>query len=189
MARDRTTPPYPSNPGPRRGQTALLLSLLLLLLPRGLPANGGTLRFVGLLGPWEVAVFTDPTPPRPDSLDVSILATLPGSIHPVEDLEITVRLEEVSGRGTHQLPATREQAEDPRYYAAKFRDLGAGEWRVTVAARGPTSEGGEAGFTLRVREPGAAEHPLVLFLLALLPLFAMGWWLRGGPRRPHPGDG
>jgi len=168
--------------------------LAVLLLPGVLLANGGTLRFLGLLGPWEVAVFTDPTPLRPDSLDVSVLVTLPGNPRPVEGLSVLVTVRPASGGEVVQ-PASREAADDPRYYAAKFMDLGVGEVAVSVAVSGPGEPGGEASFTLEAREPGIMEHPAVLFLLALLPLAGVGWWLRrgrspmraGGP--PGPGRG
>jgi hypothetical protein len=153
--------------------------LAILLLPGLLLANGGTLRFLGLLGPWEVAVFTDPTPLRPDSLDVSILVTLPGNPRPVEGLSVLVTVRPAVGEEVVQ-SASREAADDPRYYAAKFVDLGVGVVAVSVAVSGPGEPGGEASFTLEAREPGIMEHPAVLFLLALLPLAGVGWWLRRG---------
>ena len=159
----------------RRRLPAVLL-LLLLTLPGMLVANGGTLRFLGPLGPWEVAVFTDPTPVRPDSLDVSVLVTRSGSPRPVEGLTIHVEVQPEAGPA-QRIAATREAADDPRYYAAKFRDTGFGELGVTVSVEGEEGEGGTASFTVVAREPGLMEHPLALFLLALLPLGLVGWWL------------
>jgi len=167
--------------------------LAILLLPGLLLANGGTLRFLGLLGPWEVAVFTDPTPVRPDSLDVSVLVTLPGNPRPVDGLSVLVTVQ--AGGVEMQQAASRDAADDPRYYAAKFLDLGLGRVVISVAVSGPGEPGGEASFTVEAREPGIMEHPAVLFLLALLPLAGVGWWLRrgrsatrgGGPPDPDTG--
>jgi hypothetical protein len=161
------------------------LLLALLLAPGLLLANGGTLRFLGILDPWEVAVFTDPTPVRPDSLDVSVLVTLPGNPRPVDGLEVAVSIRQPDGGEVRQ-PATREEADDPRYYAAKFRGMGAGDVEVTVTVVGPEGGGGTATFTVEAREPGALEHPAVLFLLALVPLAGVTWWLR---RSRGPGGG
>lgn len=172
---------------------AILLALV--MAPGLLLANGGTLRFLGLLDPWEVAVFTDPTPVGPDSLDVSILVTLPGRPRPVDGLDVAVALMQPDGRQVRQV-ATREAADDPRYYAAKFRGMGAGEVEVTVTVSGPDGGGGVATFSVEAREPGALEHPAILFLLALVPLAGVAWWLRrsrgGAPADPGtvvpPGD-
>lgn len=161
----------------RHGVRGGLLLLVLLLAPGLLLANGGTLRFLGILDPWEVAVFTDPTPVRPDSLDVSILVTLPGNPRPVDGLDVSVEIRQPDGREVRQ-PATREEADDPRYYAAKFRGIGAGEVAVAVSVAGPGGGGGTARFTVEAREPGPLEHPAVLFLLALVPLAGVTWWLR-----------
>lgn len=151
--------------------------LALLLTPGLLLANGGTLRFLGLLDPWEVAVFTDPTPVRPDSLDVSVLVTLPGNPRPVDGLEVAVALRQPDGSEVRRA-ASREAADDPRYYAAKFAGIGAGEVEVTVTVAGPEGGGGTATFSVEAREPGPLEHPAVLFLLALVPLAGVAWWLR-----------
>ena len=166
------------------------LLLAILLAPGLLLANGGTLRFLGILDPWEVAVFTDPTPVRPDSLDVSVLVTLPGNPRPVDGLEVAVAIRQPDGEEVRQ-PATREEADDPRYYAAKFRGMGAGEVEVTVIVTGPEGGGGTATFTVEAREPGALEHPAVLFLMALVPLAGVTWWLRRGrgPEAATPAAG
>lgn len=151
--------------------------LVLFLTPGLLLANGGTLRFLGILDPWEVAVFTDPTPVRPDSLDVSVLVTMPGNPRPVDGLDVAVALRLPDGSNVRQ-GASREAADDPRYYAAKFRNLGAGAVEVTVTVAGPGGGGGTATFSVEAREPGPLEHPAVLFLLALVPLAGITWWLR-----------
>jgi len=169
----------------RRSPWAAAAFLLAFLLsPALLLANGGTLRFFGLVGPYQVAVFTDPTPVRPDSTDVSLLVTEPGELVTVDDLTIRIRVEGMDHhpREPQEVRATRDQAEDPRYYAAKFHLAGPGEWRVLVELRDRQGEGGELEFTLTAREAGVLDHPAVLFLLALLPLALVGWWLRRGGR-------
>lgn len=161
-------------------RTILLAGVLTALLagPLQLLGNGGTLRLANVpMGDYRVSVFTDPTPVRPDSLDVSILVLQEGREGVADDVRITVRAEALD----HAAPgttarATREQADDPRYYAAKFALGHEGRWRITVDVEGELGAG-SASFEVTARDPGLLGHPLVLSLLALLPLGALGWWL------------
>lgn len=155
-------------------------------------ANGGKLR-VGdaAIGRYRVSVYTDPTPPRPDSLDVSVLVLRDGGAEPVDGLDVRVeaRFEGSAPEGVRApLPvrtaATRDQADDPRYYAAKFAPGVEGPWAVEVAVAGPEGSG-SVTFDLRVREPGLLERGWVVLVLALMPLALLGWWL-GRPSGARP---
>jgi|GEM_PF-1719401 len=178
---------------PSLPRTLLLLGCLLTLLtgPAQLMANGGTLRLANVpMGDYLVSVFTAPTPVRPDSLDVSVLILREGREGVAEGVEVTVRAESLDHGGrTAAFPATREQADDPRYYAAKFALEHEGRWRIIVEVEGDHGSG-SASFELRAREAGIFSHPLVLSLLALLPLAALGWWvLREDDELEAPGKG
>jgi hypothetical protein len=141
-------------------------------------ANGGTLRLSNVaMGSYLVSAFTDPTPVRPDSLDVSVLVVLARSGELAEEVEVTVRSRHLEGAAPEEVrPATREQADDPRYLAAKFALGAEGPWALTVEVRGPGGSG-EATFEVRARERGLLGHPLVLVVLALLPLALVGAWV------------
>lgn len=194
---------------PRPAWTRRLGPLLLVLV---LAANGGTLRVAGaVMGAYRVSVYTDPTPPRPDSVDVSVLVVREDDPVPVDGLDVTVtaRYEgpadppgapgDGAARGggaasddaaddarprVVTVTADRAQADDPRYYAAKFSPGIAGEWSVEVSVSGPEGSG-SAAFTLDVREPGLLDRPWVVVALALLPLALLAWWLV----RSDPGAG
>lgn len=171
---------------------ALLVALLVVVgLPTGAFANGGTLRLANVpMGEYRVSVFTDPTPVRPDSLDVSVLVITPTGEVPTDAGEVEVRVTaepvdplEVEGPpgdkdapAARTVPATREQADDPRYYAAKFILGAEGRWRIRVALRGERGSG-EAAFEVTARKRGLLGHPAVLILLALLPLAGAAWWV------------
>jgi hypothetical protein len=183
--------PHPWGSIPRRPSHAartprlrvlLLLGLAILVLPVGLAANGGTLRLANVpMGEYRVSVFTDPTPVRPDSLDVSVLVLQEGLDGVVEDLEVWVRARATAHPGPETtLRATREQADDPRYYAAKFGLPHEGSWEIEVEVRGEAGSG-VAAFQVTARERGLLGHPVTILFLALLPLLAAGVWiLRGG---------
>ncbi len=174
--------PTPSLGTGRRIAAALALLVLFLgvapLVSPPLWGNGGTLRVANAsMGAYLVSIFTDPTPVRPDSLDVSILVLQEGVEGLAEGVEVEVRIRSADhpGPGTLQ-PATREQADDPRYHAAKFALDHPGRWQVEVAVSGPAGSG-SVEFELTARDPGLLGNPFVLMLLSLVPLGAAGWWL------------
>jgi hypothetical protein len=161
------------------------LAAAVLTLPAQVLANGGTLRLANVpMGEYRVSVFTDPTPVRPDSLDVSVLVLGGGREGLAEGVRVMITASPLDHPGPElRLEATRDQADDPRYHAAKFALGHEGRWRITVAVQGELG-GGAADFELRARDRGLLGHPLVLSLLALLPLAALGWWLL----TPRAGD-
>jgi hypothetical protein len=158
---------------------ALATAGLLVSGPGTLLADGGTLRLANVpMGAYRVNVYTDPTPIPPDTIDVSILVTYERGRGNARGLEIQVEALPVEAQGAPvRQPATREQAEDPRFYAAKFALGALGSWEITVRLRGPEGEG-EASFRVEVQEPGPFRNPWVILTLALLPLVLVGWWLR-----------
>jgi hypothetical protein len=185
---DPSGPPW--DEGNLKGRsTAALIALLLLLLPLPLRADGGTLRVANVpMGAYRINVFTDPTPIPPDSVDVSILATFERGRGIARGLDVVVTALRTDGTGspmTH--PATREQADDPRYYAAKFALGSEGEWEIRVRVQGPEGEG-EVVFQVTAREPGLLANPFLILTLALLPLVLVGLWLKrsGGAAPPTP---
>jgi len=158
--------------------TASLLPSALLL------ADGGTLRIANaVMGAYRVNVFTDPTPIPPDTIDVSILATFERGRGIAPGLEILVEGRRLDGEGSPVSHiATREQADDPRYYAAHFALGSVGDWEIRVRIQGPEGSG-EVAFQVNVQEPGLLQNPFLILILAFLPLLIVGWWLRksGGP--------
>jgi hypothetical protein len=171
------------------GAASVVAALVLhAVAPSPALANGGTLRLANVpMGAYLVSVFTDPTPVRPDSLDVSVLIVSAASGAVIEGLDVRLRTRHLEGlRPEEERPATREQADDPRYYAAKF-GLGAeGPWEIQVAVRGPEGSG-EASFQVRARDRGLLGNPLVLILLALLPLILVGAWIARQPAEASAG--
>jgi hypothetical protein len=176
-------------PGPLRvvlaGLGSALLALVVIALLLGIPsdrpllADGGTLRVANVpMGAYRVNVFTDPTPIPPDSIDVSVLVTFERGRGIARGLAIEVEARPVGApEWALSHPATREQAEDPRYYAAKFALGSVGEWELEVRVRGPEGEGA-VRFQVSVQEPGPLDNPFLILGLALAPLFLIGWWLK-----------
>jgi hypothetical protein len=167
------------HPGLPRALLVLVLASASQTVAVPLRADGGTLRVANVrMGAYRVSVFTDPTPIRPDSIDVSILVTLERGRGVPPGLEILVVARHL-GDGDRILrrPATREQAEDPRYYAAKFAPGAVGEWEILVRIRGEEGAG-ETRFRVQVQEPGPLHNPFLILAAALIPLVLVGWWLK-----------
>ena len=160
-------------------------STLGVTTPGSLRADGGTLRVANVpMGSYRVNVFTDPTPIPPDSIDVSVLVTFERGRGVATGLKIDVLGRRADGTGlVVEHPATREQAEDPRYYAAKFALGSVGLWEIRVVVSGPEGEG-EVGFQVEVRESGLLGNPYLIITIALLPLLLVGWWLKRLPNSP-----
>jgi hypothetical protein len=161
------------------------LFLCLLLTPSLLWGDGGTLRVANVpMGAYRINVFTDPTPIPPDSIDVSVLATYERGRGVAMGLEILVTAVMLDGPGGPvEQTATRDQADDPRYYAAKFALGRVGRWAITVRVAGPEGEG-EVSFEVGVQEPGLMDNPYLILVLALFPLLLVGFWLRKSKEPP-----
>jgi hypothetical protein len=140
------------------------------------------------MGAYRVNVYTAPTPIRPDSIDVSLLVTFERGRGVALGLDIEVVARRVDGMGAEiRHRASREEADDPRFYAAKFAPGSEGEWEITVRVEGPEGSG-EVAFQVSVQEAGPFGNPYVILLVAFLPLALVGWWLKGsrGSREPDP---
>lgn len=168
---------------------AVLLFGALLLAAGTARANGGTLRISDApIGGYQVSVFTDPTPARPDTLHVSVLVLREGTGVVAEDVEVRISARSADPPATvPAVSAMRHLSDDPRYYHNHFVLTHAGVWEISVAISGEAGEG-ETRFELTARPPGPLDNPVVLVLVSLIPLAAAAWWLtrRGSPAGPAP---
>jgi hypothetical protein len=119
-------------------QSLPIAILTAFLAPSISSADGGMVRLSERAGPYQVTVFTDPTPFRAGPVDVSVLVQDPASGNPVADVAVLVHLkppgEEVS---LLEQPATAEAATNKLLHAAVFELPSAGPWQVEVDIRGP----------------------------------------------------
>ena len=168
-----------ANPGTIAAALVVALATLSILPSSTLHADGGTLRVANVvMGAYRVNVYTDPTPIPPDTIDVSILATFERGRGVAIGLDIQVLAHSLDRPGdTLRLRATRDQADDPRFYAAKFKLGSVGRWEITTDVTGPEGEG-TVTFQVDVQEPGVLSNPFLILGLALVPLVLVGWWLR-----------
>ena len=162
---------------------AALVTLLLAVPLAPAIANGGTVRISrARVGPWLVSVFSSPTPLRTGEVDISVLVQDTADAV-VSDVPVTVEAHPVHVTTTDAPPitetATREEATNKLFRAAKFRVAATGEWefRIRVGGDAGGDAGGEVSFRAALTEPTLLDRPYLLAALVLTPLLLVGWLL------------
>lgn len=165
--------------------TALLLLLPLCLTVPATPllGNGGTIRVSNVpVGPFIVTIYTSPTPLRTGEIDVSVLAQdsagavlTPAVLVDARPVALEPDLAEDVDTGPVQQRATRGQATNKLFQAAKFDIEAPGEWEFTVTI----AEAGSLSFESEVARSTLLDRPYLLAALVLLPLLVLGWLALG----------
>jgi hypothetical protein len=155
-----------------------LLVLAALVVAPPLLANGGTVRISReVVGPYLVSVFTSPTPLRTGEVDVSVLVQ-DAAAESVLDVAVMVQAIPVDADAQPiRVEATRQQATNKLFKAAKFDVRAEGVWELRVRVGG--AEGGEVSFQATLTDPTLLDRPYLLAALVLLPLALLGWLLLG----------
>ena len=116
-----------------------LIPLLLMASPSHARADGGTLRFSQVRGPYRVTLFTAPVSPRAGVVDFSVMLQEAGSDRPRFDIPVSV----------HAWPTGRPESRRGGRVSSEsatnklFRDIpidlpDAGEWTVSVVVGNAT---------------------------------------------------
>src|SRR5262245_33810571 len=153
-----------------------LATVLIACLCPAARGDGGAVRLRQKAGPYQVTVFTSPTPLRAGLVDVSVLIQDGASGAPVSVAGVTVRaVLRDDPLVSVECPATTEAATNKLLQAAKFELPSAGWWEVTVrieAARAPA----EVRFELEAAQPLPPWRELWLWLawpVVVIALFAL----------------
>jgi len=166
-----------------------LLALALLAWPSLAAANGGTVQVSSQrAGPYEVSVYTSPSPISVGSVDVSVLVQDPGG-EAVQDATVGVWVRPASeaGRGS-RYPATHEQATNKLFYAANVSLDAPGSWQFVVEVEGADGSG-EVSFAAEVSQPSPLDSSLVIALVVLAPVAVLTAWYLARPKRKAHGRG
>jgi len=158
----------------------------LLLLTGVLFADGGTLQFHKEAGPFDITLFSSPTPLRAGTADLSVMVQRTPDRSSVQDASVSLHLKKSEPDNILEViaPATHAKATNKLLYAARVHLPSAGAWSVDVEV----SEGGKsatASGQLNVLPP---EAPATTYwgYFALVPfvilLFVFNRWLK---RRRH----
>lgn len=118
-------------------------------------ADGGDLRFSGMVGPYSAAIFTLPAEIQPGPVDVSVLIQDPSTQKPVSDAKVKARL--FAQNDDYLLvesEASIGAATNKLMQAATLIVPKAGRYRIEVFIVGPLGSGRE-NFEIE------AAHPLI----------------------------
>lgn len=174
------------------GRLAALAATPILLVAISLPllANGGTVRISRApVGPYLVSVLSSPTPLRTGEVDISVMVQ-DSAEQVLSDVSVTVEAHPAGFVADPiRQPATREQATNRLFRAAKFDVSTPGEWEFRVHVGGAADE--TVSFRAEVARSTILDRPFLLALLILLPLGVVGWLLtrradEAGSRRVSP---
>lgn len=161
-----------------RVASLLLLPLILLLAPPVL-ANGGTVRISRApVGPYLVTVYSSPTPLRTGEVDISVLVQDSADAvlaPPIVVEALPLALTDGATADPIRREATRAQATNKLFQAAKFDVTDAGEWEFRVEV----ADAGSLSFRATVVRTTLLDRPYLLGLLILLPLLVIGWLALG----------
>jgi len=155
--------------------------LVVLVTARSAAANGGQVRVANYpIGPYEITVFTSPTPLQTGIVDVSVLLQRRDTKAIVDDAQIVLTVEPVGGGPSRQYPVTHEQATNKLYYAAEFPVDQPGSYRMRLDVRAPEGAGA-VEFDVTVERAGSSLWRSWWFWGAVILLqIPLWWWLFGG---------
>jgi hypothetical protein len=158
-----------------------LMSLVTPLLSCAiLYADGGAVRLVERQGPWQVSVFTSPTPLRAGSIDVSVLVQDAESSQPITDVTIAVRLTPRDRGGSAIDALASSAAATNKLMQAALVDLPhSGRWTVQVTCTAGDDRA-ELHFDMEAGEPLPAwlgVWPWFSWPFGVVLLFGMHRWL------------
>ena len=166
-------------------QVALLFSIFVVTLhtQNTASANGGQIRVdEAQLGPYVVSIFTDPSPIRVGTVDISTLVEDQATGELVADVEVVITAEPITANaepGTWI--ASQDQSDDLRYISAKFELPSAGRWQINVSVEGEEG-GGNTSFEVVVEnQRGFGLLQIIIGLMALPIIIGIIWyfWSRG----------
>lgn len=133
-------------------QVVLYVMFFALLTPRTV-ADGGLLRLAGTAGPYQIALFTEPTPLRVGPVDFGVLVQDATTRQPLHAVTVTIRAEPMATAGSPLcIPLTYGAGRIKLLHHAVANLATSGQWKLTVQVAGEVGRG-EADGTVMVGEP------------------------------------
>jgi hypothetical protein len=110
----------------------LLLTLVAILAPARLFADGGTVQLRKEAGALLITVFTSPSPLSAGPADVSLLLQKRNGLEPVLDANVSMQLRTDASNTEILAQPTRQRAQNKLLYAAPVTLSESGKWRLAL---------------------------------------------------------
>lgn len=162
----------------RAPRSPTLVGAAVLLAAVAARGDGGLLRFKQAAGPFDISVFTAPTPLRVGQNDVSVMVLRQTDHAPVLDADVELGLRGPGGELTAAASATA--ATNKLLYAALIEVPAPGRWRLSARVRSGESDVTVAGEVdvAPALGPAWAFWPYLVLPGVVIGLFAVNQWLR-----------
>jgi hypothetical protein len=125
-------------------------------------ADGGRLCVNEQAGPWQVAVFTSPTPLHSGIVDVSILVQETATGQVARDIAVTVDACHMATGTLVHARATTADATNKLLLSAPCRCDESGPWHVTVSVADPRNESQRVEFDVTLSH-GVGRSPELVY--------------------------
>jgi|SRR5215470_19320246 len=171
----------------KRDGRRCVAALAMMLAAAAARGDGGLLRVTAAAGPFEISIFTAPTPLRVGAADVSAMVFERVSRAPVLDAD--VRLTMRRGALERTAVATRETATNKLLYAAWIDIPEAGAWTLEASVHSSAGEG-VVSSGLDVAEslpPAVVFWPYLVLPAIAIVLFSVHQWLKRFGRSERSG--
>ena len=154
-----------------------------LLLVAGIAfADGGTVQFHKQAGPFEVTLFSSPTPLRAGRADLSVMVQKASDKSTIQNATVTIHLKKSTADNVVEVvaPATHAKATNKLLYAAELTLPSPGQWQVSVDlnALGTTVTASGQIEVLSPQAPAATYWGYFALIPFVILLFIFNRWLR-----------
>ncbi|MBV8807475.1 MAG: hypothetical protein JO033_02275 [Acidobacteriaceae bacterium] len=145
-------------------------------------ADGGTVQLRKQAGPFEITLFSTPSPLRVGRADLSVMVQRVSDHSPVLDANVKLHLRRRGGDNIIEVfaPARHENATNKLLYAANVNLISAGDWlaEVEVIEGGATADVAGQVMVLPASPPAVAYWPYFALVPLAIALFVFNRWLR-----------
>jgi hypothetical protein len=157
-----------------------MLVATLLLVSVAARADGGRLQLNQVAGPFEIALFTSPTPLHVGPVEVNVLVQAAADHTPLLDAQVTVAMRPVNAADQRTATAVLGGATNKLLYTAVVEVPAPGRWNLTADVRA----GEQSASVFCEVDVAPPLSPLAAFWVYLalpavvIALFALHQWLK-----------
>lgn len=153
-------------------------------------ADGGTVQFHQQVGPFDLTLFSSPTPLRAGRADLSVMLQRASDKSSIQNANVTVHLKRSTADNVVEVvvPATHAKATNKLLYAAELTIPSPGEWQVQVEinAAGTTATATGQIDVAPQQAPAATYWGYFALIPFVILLFVFNRWLKRRRQMLYP---